>query len=903
MSYSKFKETLLYQYGFAIFIAVAALGLTALTWEITQDAPFIFFFGAVVLSAWQGGLLAGMVCAAVSTLALDFFLIEPGFSLFTSQGEFLRAVILMLVAVLISWLEDQRNRTERSLRELTEELEVILNGVHEGLAAQDETGRFVFTNAAFIDLLRFPEPSALTNQEALVKHLTQHNQLVNEGGAPLTAADLPFRRVFSSGRTLQTTFGVQANGTTRWMTLQSTPIFDKQGKVRLAVNIFRDVTEQHQVVQVRLESEQRLRKLLDNLGAFVGVMTPDGILIEANRSALQAASLDAHDVLGKPFDQTYWWAYDEQVQAQLRDSIQRAACGETIRYDVKVRLAEDRYITIDFMLAPIFDAAGAVEYLIPSGIDVTARNDLTRLLQVQQWRLETILNSIPVIVYEGYGGTNAGDQHMRFISHYAEQMLGYPLSAWRGAPNFWQRVTHPEDWDEAVRRATESYQNGDSSAIPFRCIAADGRILHVEAYNNVLTDLDGQVIGTCGIVLDVTERRRQEAEISRLNALISHERQRLANIVKNVPGVVYEGVGSPEQGVQRLTFISAYIEKMLGYTPEECLADPKFWQRIVLPEDWQATLDHLARIFEDGHSGTLQFRCFAKDGRLVYVEAHSSLLCDEQNTPNGVVGMMMDISERHQIETEIAHYAEDLRRSNQELEQFAYVASHDLQEPLRMVTSYLQLIEQRYAAKLDSDAKEFIAFAVDGATRMKLLINSLLAYSRIQRNDAEFERVSLAATLEQVLHNLQFAIQDTQAVITYDTLPEISANAMQMIQLLQNLIGNALKFRKPDQPPQIHIGAVRERGYWHLTISDNGIGIEADYLERIFVIFQRLHARNEYEGTGIGLAICRKIVDKHNGQIYAESIPNEGTTFHVKLPIDRSRRRITHGTPYSNLAG
>jgi light-regulated signal transduction histidine kinase (bacteriophytochrome) len=219
-----------------------------------------------------------------------------------------------------------------------------------------------------------------------------------------------------------------------------------------------------------------------------------------------------------------------------------------------------------------------------------------------------------------------------------------------------------------------------------------------------------------------------------------------------------------------------------------------------------------------------------------------------------------------------------------------------------MVTSYLQLIEQRYGDRLDGDAHEFINYAVDGATRMKTLINDLLAYSRVQRSQPEYENVSMATILDQVLYNLQLSIEDTGAVITHDDLPEISANRVQMTQLFQNLIANALKFRA-ERPPQIHLGVKREKTQWHFTVRDNGIGIEPQYLERIFVIFQRLHTRAEFPGTGIGLAICKKIVEKHGGGIYATSVPDEGTTFHVTLPIKRVHRKLGNGTDTNSAGG
>lgn len=226
---------------------------------------------------------------------------------------------------------------------------------------------------------------------------------------------------------------------------------------------------------------------------------------------------------------------------------------------------------------------------------------------------------------------------------------------------------------------------------------------------------------------------------------------------------------------------------------------------------------------------------------------------------------------------------QELARSNTELQQFAYIASHDLQEPLRMVTSYLQLLERRYKHQLDADADDFIAYAVDGATRMKALINDLLLFSRVGTHGKPFELTDCTAVVERSIANLKIAIEETQAAITYDALPDVIGDAVQLTQLFQNLISNAIKFHG-DAPPVIHIGVESEAREWRFFVQDNGIGVESAYTEQIFVIFQRLHRRTAYPGTGIGLAVCKKIVERHGGRIWVQSEVGNGSTFYFTLP-------------------
>jgi light-regulated signal transduction histidine kinase (bacteriophytochrome) len=231
---------------------------------------------------------------------------------------------------------------------------------------------------------------------------------------------------------------------------------------------------------------------------------------------------------------------------------------------------------------------------------------------------------------------------------------------------------------------------------------------------------------------------------------------------------------------------------------------------------------------------------------------------------------------------QLSEQAQELRRSNEELEQFAYVASHDLQEPLRMVASYTQLLARRYADKLDDDAREFINFAVDGARRMQALIDALLQYSRVGTRGVEIATVDLNEVLDAVRANLSLAIEEAGGAVEAEALPAVSADRTQMIQLFQNLIGNALKFRGAE-PPRVHVSATTGQGMAHVVVRDNGIGIDARYANRIFLVFQRLHTQAEYPGTGIGLAVCRKIVERHGGTIWVESEPGRGSAFHFTI--------------------
>ncbi|MCX9009726.1 MAG: ATP-binding protein [Candidatus Methanoperedens sp.] len=240
--------------------------------------------------------------------------------------------------------------------------------------------------------------------------------------------------------------------------------------------------------------------------------------------------------------------------------------------------------------------------------------------------------------------------------------------------------------------------------------------------------------------------------------------------------------------------------------------------------------------------------------------------------------------ERKRVEEELRQLTAELSRSNAELEQFAYIASHDLQEPLRMISGFTQLLARRYKGKLDKDADEFIAYIIDGVTRMQRMIEDLLAYSRVGTRGKPFESTNLEDVFNQAVTNLKAAIEENKAVITHDPLPTVMADASQMIQLFQNLIANAIKFRKREEPPRIHISARRKGNEWLFSVQDNGIGIASEFMDHLFQLFQRAHPAGEYPGTGIGLATCKRIVERHGGRIWAESEPGKGSTFYFTIP-------------------
>jgi len=380
-------------------------------------------------------------------------------------------------------------------------------------------------------------------------------------------------------------------------------------------------------------------------------------------------------------------------------------------------------------------------------------------------------------------------------------------------------------------------------------------------------------LGVAWVLEDISERKRGETALRQ-----QEERMRL--LVETTADWIWE---MDERCIY--TYSSPQVKQLLGYEPEEIVGQSPY--DLMPPEE-------ACRV-----SGILQTALTARtplslventhlhrDGHLVVLESSGIPVFDEAGAFKGYRGIDRDITARVSVEQALVAKSNELIRSNAELEQFAYVASHDLREPLRMISSYVTLLERRYRDKLDSDAHEFIAFAKDGAERMDRLILDLLEYSRIGRLVRPMETVHLGEAIHQAIGNLAVSIADTNARVTLaDPLPDVVGDPVELMRLFQNLIGNAIKYHRAAHPPEIAVSAQRYGNEWHIAVADNGIGIAASDFDRIFGIFQRLHARGEYEGTGIGLAICRKIVQRHGGRIWVLSEPDQGSTFMVALPV------------------
>jgi len=509
------------------------------------------------------------------------------------------------------------------------------------------------------------------------------------------------------------------------------------------------------------------------------------------------------------------------------------------------------------------------------------------LLEQREW-LRVTLNSIGDAVM-----ATDTEGRISFLNPVASALTGWPAQEAQGRPI-----------QNVLRTVNEL--TGDPAEDIVKRVMADGRIVNMANHTALvrrdgsripiedsaapITDSAGALLGVVIVFHDVTEKRRAQealrnsAEKLRIVADFTHD---------------WEYWRSPDN---RFLYVSPSCERITGYSPTEFVDDPELYARIIHVEDRQRVVEHMKGDLFHLDPCELEFRIIRRDGRECWISHVCRPVLDDQGNMLGRRASNRDVNDRKQAEADLQRAHEGLERKiakrtaelewrNRELQEFANVAAHDLQEPLRKIQVFGDLLQHEMSQNLSDSARDYLARMTGAATRMQELIKALLAYSRVSTKTNPFERVDLRHIAEKVVDDLAMSMEEKQPVVEIGDLPEIDADPVQISQLLQNLIVNAIRYKKQDQVPAVKISgrwvkqAGRKNKYVELRVQDNGIGFDMRYLDRIFLPFERLHGRGEYEGTGMGLAICRTIAQRHGGSITAESRPGEGATFIVTLPV------------------
>jgi PAS domain S-box-containing protein len=903
-----------------------------------------------------------------------------------------------------------RKKNEIALQSSEQRYATLAKAVPVGIFRTDAEGHCLYVNERWCEMTGLTFAEAQQDGWAQTLHPDDRERVFAEWYA-CAQHDLPFQSEYRFQK---------RNGDITWVVGQSVAEKGIGGEPIGYIGSITDISEAKHAEADLKQSEQRFRAIFDGTFQFMGVLTPEGVVTEANRTALDAIAVNLEDVVGQLFWATPWWTHSPVLQEHLKQGIARAAKGELARFEAEHILDDGTSVFVDFTLKPIVDEAGKVVMLIPEGRDITDRKQAEDQLRQQEAFLKSIYNGTEQAIFvvdiaaggglryasfnpvseryagvsnaqiqgktpeEAFGeafGSTLRQNYERCLqtgtSIVYEELLEFkthsiwtlttlvPLRDEKGqiyriigtATDISDRKQIEEAFQESEQRLQALLDNStaviymkdtlgrymminhryealfhldrhevkgktdrdifpkviaDAFQANDREVIAAGVALEKEeiapqddgehTYLSIkfpLFDAEGEIYAVCGMSTDISDRKQKEEILRNISLGVATKTdkflfQALAEYLTKTLDVEFAFISEliqPEN--ERLRTIAAFgdgqvienFEYALAHTPCENVVGK---QICIYPNQVQQQfpLDtFLQDIKAESYMGVPLFDSAGQALGLITILSHQPL----QDTK--LIAEILNIFaaraaaelERQRAEVALQIQKQDLARSNAELQQFAYVASHDLQEPLRMVVSYLELLERRYKGQLDAKADMFIGYAVDGATRMQTLINDLLSYSRVGTRGQNFETVDCAIIVQGVLSNLQMAIAQSNAVITYDPLPQVHGDSSQLTQLFQNLISNAIKFRG-EEPPEIHISVERTDDKWLFSVKDNGIGIEHQYLDRIFIIFQRLHSRTEYPGTGIGLAVCKKIVERHGGNLWVESQLGRGSTFHFTLP-------------------
>jgi PAS domain S-box-containing protein len=624
------------------------------------------------------------------------------------------------------------------------------------------------------------------------------------------------------------------------------------------------------------EGEDRFRTLANNISQLAWMADEKGWIFWYNQRWFDYTGTTLEEMAGWGWQKVHHPDHVQRVVEKITRSFQTGAVWDDT---FPLRGRDGNYRWFLSGAVPILDADGHVFRWFGTNTDISESRDAEQHLKQVEGRYRGLLEAAPdamVVVNT--------DGEIVLLNAQAEKQFGYSRDALLGQQvsniiphGFAERLTA-----DGTRTAAEALAQQIGTGIELVALRKDGSEFPIEIMLSPLDSPEGILVTAA--IRDISVRTAADKHLAQMEG-------RYRGLLEAAPDAMVVVNTDGE-----IVLLNAQAEKQFGYSRDALLGQrvtniiPEGFAERLIADALRSTEDALAQQIGTG----IELTARRKDGSEFPIEIMLSPLASSEGIL--ITAAIRNITVRNHAAASLLNKVEELKRSNEELGQFAYIASHDLQEPLRMVASYTQLLSRRYMGKLDADADEFITFAVDGANRMQRLIQDLLAYSRVGTKGREIQATSSESALQQALVNLRATIEERGALITHDPLPNVLADDTQLTQLFQNLIGNGIKYQKGPQVPRVHVSAARSSAQrWTFSVKDNGLGIESQYFEKIFGMFQRLHKREEFAGTGIGLAICKKIVERHGGTISVESLPGQGSTFHFALAASAARSMTAVG--------
>src|SRR6202049_4777609 len=757
-------------------------------------------------------------------------------------------VMGLLIAIAAGWSVQRENSrrglAEEGFRVSEEKFRLLLDGVQDyAIFMLDPQGQVASWNAGAERIKGYRAKEILGQ-----KYSCFFTQEDIERGRP----DEILRETAATGRHEEQGVRVRKDGSRFLASVTFTALRDLDGNLFGYCEISHDLSESK-------EAGAKYRGLLEAAPDAIVVVNQGGEIVLLNMQAEKQFGYHRDELVGQEVKNIIPEGFAERILADGLRSVEDALAQQIgTGIELTGRRKNGSEFPIEIMLSPLESAEGI---LVTAAIrDISVRKGAERHLAQMEGRYRGLLEAAPdAMVVVNQGG------EIVLLNLQAEKQFGYSRDELVG-----QKVKNiiPEGFAERLiaddlRSVEDALAQQIGTGIELIARRKDGSHFPIEIMLSPLESSEGILVTAA--IRDISERKETEAKYRGLLEAAPD-----AMVVVNQGG--------------EIVLLNLQAEKQFGYRRDELVGQkvkniiPEGFAERLIADDLRSAEDALAQQIGTG----IELTGRRKDGSEFPIEIMLSPL--ESADGILVTAAIRDISVRKSSEERLVKTVGELKRSNDELQQFAYVASHDLQEPLRMVASYTQLLAQRYKGRLDSDADEFIGFAVDGCNRMQGLIQDLLVYSRAGTSGKSFREISSEGALNEGLTNLRITIEQSGAVVSHDPLPAIRTDETQLTQVFQNLVGNAIKYRSAEVP-RVHVSATKnENSEWIFSVRDNGLGIDPQYFERIFILFQRLHPQNEFEGTGIGLAVSKKVVERLGGRIWVESQPGKGSTFYFSLP-------------------